>query len=71
MKIRGLPVYPQEYEDFAFCVNSCDLLDINFKGSPYTWWNGRIDQECIFKRLDRFFVNSNLLRTFWGGGGGG
>lgn len=29
-KIEGLPVYPNEYEDFAFCINSCDLLDIIF-----------------------------------------
>lgn len=28
-KIGGLPIYPQEYENFAFC-NSCDLFDINF-----------------------------------------
>lgn len=36
-KIGGLPVYPQEYEDFAFCVNSCDLFDLHFSGSPFTW----------------------------------
>ncbi|KAG5590749.1 hypothetical protein H5410_041263 [Solanum commersonii] len=40
---RGLPVTPNEVEDIAFCVNSCDLLDINFKGSPFTWWNGKAD----------------------------
>ncbi|KAH0696123.1 hypothetical protein KY289_013605 [Solanum tuberosum] len=65
-KIGGLPIYPQENEDFAFCVNSYDILDIHFTGSPYTWWNGRIDQDWIFKRLDRFFVNANLLSTFGG-----
>ncbi|XP_075077075.1 uncharacterized protein LOC142163830 [Nicotiana tabacum] len=26
-KIGGLPVYPPEYEDFAFYVNSCELFD--------------------------------------------
>lgn len=36
-KIGGLPVYPNEYEDFAFCINSYELIDINFKGSPFTW----------------------------------
>ncbi|XP_075083544.1 uncharacterized protein LOC142167279 [Nicotiana tabacum] len=36
-KIRGLPVYPPEYEDFAFCVNSCELFDTGYKGSPFTW----------------------------------
>ncbi|XP_019234077.1 PREDICTED: uncharacterized protein LOC109214595 [Nicotiana attenuata] len=30
-KIGGLPVYPPEYEDFAFCVNSCSLFDLGYK----------------------------------------
>lgn len=55
-KIEGLPVYPQEYKDFVFCKNSCGLLDIKFKGSPFTWWNGRAEAECIFKRLDRLLI---------------
>lgn len=40
-KIGDLPVYPNEVEDFAFCINSCELMNINFKGSPFTWWNSR------------------------------
>lgn len=60
-KISGLPVYPGEYEDFAFCVNSCKLLDINFKGSPFTWWNCRVDSGCIFKRLDNILSNQAFL----------
>lgn len=65
-KIVCLLVYPQEYEDFVFCVNSCDLMDVNFKGSPFTWWNRRIDNECIFKRLDSLFVNQELMGIFGG-----
>ncbi|KAH0702373.1 uncharacterized protein [Solanum tuberosum] len=63
-KIGGLPIYPNEYEDFAFCVNSCDLVDISFKGSPFTLWNGRIDDQCIFKRLDRYTMNQAGLIYF-------
>ncbi|KAH0771764.1 hypothetical protein KY290_015745 [Solanum tuberosum] len=44
-KIGGLPVYPQEVEDFACCN---------------THWNGRSDEECIFKRLDRVLYNQDL-----------
>ncbi|XP_060211843.1 uncharacterized protein LOC132639414 [Lycium barbarum] len=40
-KIGGLPVLPQEYEDFAFCLNSCELHEMPFKGSPFTWCNCR------------------------------
>ncbi|XP_049385889.1 uncharacterized protein LOC125850006 [Solanum stenotomum] len=54
-KIGGLPV-----EDFAFCINSCDLSDVKFSGSPFTWWNGRVNGDCIFKRLDRVVVNQKF-----------
>ncbi|XP_070004780.1 uncharacterized protein [Nicotiana sylvestris] len=56
-KIGGLPVHPPEYEDFAFCVNSYGLFEQGYKGSPFIWWNGRSNAACIFKRLDRIFVN--------------
>lgn len=36
-KIGGLHVLPQEYENVAFCINSCELYDITFTGSPFTW----------------------------------
>jgi len=63
-KFGGLPIYPNEYENFAFCVNSCDLVEVNYKGSPFTWWNGRIDNQCIFKRLDRYMMNNEFMGVF-------
>nr|XP_009629929.1 uncharacterized protein LOC104119987 [Nicotiana tomentosiformis] len=62
-KIGGLPVYPLEYEDFAFYVNSCGLFDQVYKGSPFTWWNGRTNDACIFKRLDGI-LTSNFVKPF-------
>ncbi|XP_070031978.1 uncharacterized protein [Nicotiana tomentosiformis] len=65
-KIGGLPVHPPEYEDFAFYENSCSLFEQGYKGSPFTWWNGRSNAECILKRLDRIFVNlpfQNMFQT--------
>ncbi|KAG5631198.1 hypothetical protein H5410_002915 [Solanum commersonii] len=59
-KIGGLPVYLHEYEDFSFCINSCELNDLHFSGIPFTWWNGRADEECIFKRLDRVVANQAM-----------
>ncbi|XP_060200458.1 uncharacterized protein LOC132628710 [Lycium barbarum] len=53
-----------EYEDFACCVNSCELFEVNFKGNPFTWWNGRTNGECIFKRLDRILVNDPFQSWF-------
>ncbi|XP_059287623.1 uncharacterized protein LOC132040947 [Lycium ferocissimum] len=63
-KTGGLPVFPDEYEDFAFCTNSCELFDINYKGSLFTWWSGRAGSDCIFKRLDRMITNSKLQDWF-------
>lgn len=33
---------------------------MGFKGSKYTWWNTRIDEEHIFKRLDRVLCNDKM-----------
>lgn len=63
-KLGGLPVYPHEVEDFAFCINPCELYDITFSRSPFTWWNGWSDGACIFKRLDRVVVNQGLLNLY-------
>ncbi|XP_059284863.1 uncharacterized protein LOC132038161 [Lycium ferocissimum] len=63
-KLGILPVTLVECEDFAFCVNSCGLFDIGFKGSPFTWWNGRAAEDCIFKRLDRVLANLPFQNNF-------
>ncbi|KAG5571066.1 hypothetical protein H5410_060832, partial [Solanum commersonii] len=39
------------FEDFTFHINSCDLTNDNFFGSPSTWWNNRIDVKCILKYI--------------------
>lgn len=59
-KIWGLPVFPHEYEDFSFYINSCELYDISFTDSPFTWWNDRFDEEFIFKILDRVISNQDF-----------
>ncbi|XP_059315791.1 uncharacterized protein LOC132066504 [Lycium ferocissimum] len=63
-KIGGHTSYPDEYEDFAFCVNSCELFEVSFKRRLFAWWNGRASRDCIFKRLDRMLTNSKLQDWF-------
>ncbi|XP_070042662.1 uncharacterized protein [Nicotiana tomentosiformis] len=63
-KYGGLPVYPSEVEDFDHCIDTCALYDLGFKGSLYTWWNGRSDIDCIFKRLDHFLANQQFEDLF-------
>lgn len=63
-KLGGLPISFAETEDFMHCVNICQLVDMEFTGSIYTWWNGRSDDACIFKRLDRCLGNQSLMNMF-------
>lgn len=51
-KLEGLEFYPNEAIDFASFISSGALFEARWLGSKFTWWNGRIEQACIFKRLD-------------------
>ncbi|XP_075109128.1 uncharacterized protein LOC142180921 [Nicotiana tabacum] len=65
-KYGGLPVSLIEVDEFRHYINTCNLTDLGFKGSIFTWWNGRSEEDCIFKRLDRCFGNNELQQTFPG-----
>lgn len=47
-KIGGLAINQANFEDFENSIEVCDLYEINYKGSPFTWWNGRDGNDCIF-----------------------
>ncbi|WMV59326.1 hypothetical protein MTR67_052711 [Solanum verrucosum] len=61
-KSGGLPVSQQEIVDFAHCISACSLNELKFVRSCYTWWNGRIENDCIFKRLDRVLGNNEFMQ---------
>nr|XP_016446298.1 PREDICTED: uncharacterized protein LOC107771452 [Nicotiana tabacum] len=63
-KFGGLLVSLNEIDDFRHCVHSCNLFDLGFKSSIFTWWNGRAEEDCIFKRLDRCLANFQFQQTF-------
>ncbi|XP_075108822.1 uncharacterized protein LOC142180675 [Nicotiana tabacum] len=65
-KFGGLPISLNEVDDFSHCINTCNLTDLGFKGSIYTWWNGRSEEDCIFKWLDRCLGNIEFQQTFPG-----
>ncbi|XP_070021012.1 uncharacterized protein [Nicotiana sylvestris] len=65
-KFGRLPVSLNEIDDFRHCINTCNLFDLGFKGSIFTWWNGRVEEDCIFKRLDRCLANFQFQQTFPG-----
>ncbi|XP_070008060.1 uncharacterized protein LOC142165184 [Nicotiana tabacum] len=53
-----------EVDDFRHHINAYNLSDLGFKRSIFTWWNGISEEDCIFKRLDRFLGNMELQQTF-------
>ncbi|XP_070014295.1 uncharacterized protein [Nicotiana sylvestris] len=65
-KFGGLLVSLNEIDDFRHCINTCNLFDLGFKGSIFTWWNGRAEEDCIFKRLDRCLANVEFQQKFPG-----
>jgi len=63
-KLGGRAVTEAKVRDFNYCLNVFNLEDRGFKGSKYTWWNGRTDEDCIFKRLDRVLSNDLLQEVY-------
>lgn len=59
-KLGGLPSTADEAVDFQQCISSCIISKLLTKGSTFTWGNGRIEEECIFERLDRVLVNQDF-----------
>ncbi|XP_070040903.1 uncharacterized protein [Nicotiana tomentosiformis] len=55
-----------EVDNFKYCINTCNLIDLEFKGSIYTGWNGRTDDACIFKRLNRCLSNLEFQQMLSG-----
>ena len=56
-KLGGLALTHNEALEFASCLNACELTEVGTSGSKYTWWNGRIVEDCFFKRMDSILVN--------------
>ncbi|TXG67033.1 hypothetical protein EZV62_008308 [Acer yangbiense] len=49
---------------FREVVNDCDLVDLGFSGSMFTWNNKRDGKANIQERLDRFLANSKWKDRF-------
>lgn len=60
-KLGGLPFNIDEASDFQHCFNNSALEEVQTNESRFTWWNGRVEDDCIFKRLDRVLLNHDFL----------
>lgn len=47
-------------------INHCQLIDLSFKGSRYTWINKRYKKRhaLIYERLDRFLANHEWVQQY-------
>lgn len=59
-KFGGLEFDQIEAIDFNQCISNYALTEIRCTGSQFTWWNGCIEDQCIFERLDRVFYNQEF-----------
>ena len=46
------------------CLDRCNMIDLGFSGSRFTWANRRDAHILIQERIDRFFVNSSWCTLY-------
>ncbi|XP_060170840.1 uncharacterized protein LOC132601793 [Lycium barbarum] len=50
---------------FIDCMMDCNLVDMGYTGSNYTWCNGRSSEDRIWKRLDRVIFKGLDTLNSW------
>lgn len=60
------PLSLSRSSDLWDIINHCQLIDLGFKGSKYTWLNKSYKQKhaLIFERLDRFLANDDWIHLY-------
>ena len=61
----GAPVNESEIRDFADCVKTMGIHELQWKGSYYTWRNKQIGNTRVLSRIDRAFGNDEWMDK-WG-----
>ena len=56
-KFGGKPVSINRSLLFKDCLDKCNMVDMGFSGSRYTWINRREINNLIQERIDRVFMN--------------
>ncbi|XP_060959299.1 uncharacterized protein LOC133030539 [Cannabis sativa] len=46
------------------CIGNCNMADLKYSGSFYTWNNKQKPEERIFSKIDREMVNSHWINAF-------
>jgi exonuclease III len=62
---RGVHLQPlRQMMDFRDTITACSLIDIGYRGPPYTWNNNRDPPAFVQERLDRALATSEWLTLF-------
>lgn len=56
--------HPTSFSDFLNFLTLTGLVDICFKGNPFTWANNSQGRKCVSAKLDRMAVNQDWLNAF-------
>lgn len=63
-KIRGVPREEGRMEMFSDALRSCDLVDVGYSGSWFTWERGNSMHTNIQERLNKGFANDLWVGLF-------
>lgn len=63
-KFGGQQINISRSNRFIDCINYCNLADLRYKGSRYTWTNGRHNRHNILEGIDRCLANYDWLRLY-------
>lgn len=63
-KQGGIQLHTIHMSRFMNFVNTCGLIDLQPKGSLFSWWNKQQPPNNIYERLDRALPNSSWLNRF-------
>lgn len=63
-KYGGLDINSRRCDNYLQCLNYCNLVDLGYTGSRFTWSNNRHIKHRILERLDKCVANYEWLNMF-------
>lgn len=60
----GVPRCDKNMDDFRICIDNCDVVDLGYRGSCFTWCRGKNPATFVRERLDRFLANPQWVSLF-------
>ncbi|XP_028807945.1 uncharacterized protein LOC114762601 [Neltuma alba] len=63
-KLGKLPINVRRVLNFEYMLADCELMDLGYQGSKFTWNNRRLGDEDVKERLDRAVANCEFREDF-------